>query len=180
LREQQTGGATDQLGLFSRSLLNSPLTAKGLAEAFGAHANLPFAPDYANRLAQIDFSALSGFLRGFIDLVFEHDGRWYVVDYKSNRLGRTPQDYAPDRLPPVMMSHHYVLQYHLYVVALHRYLNQRLPRYDYERHFGGVYYLFLRGMAPRYARGNGVYYDRPPRRLIERLTSLLDGAGGRR
>jgi exodeoxyribonuclease V beta subunit len=60
-------------------------------------------------------------------------------------------------------------------VALHRYLAQRLPNYGYDRHFGGVYYLFLRGMAPEHERGNGVFFDRPSRQLIENLSGLLAG-----
>jgi exodeoxyribonuclease V beta subunit len=77
-----------------------------------------------------------------------------------------------------MVHRHYHLQYHLYVVALHRYLRWRLPGYDYERHFGGVYYLFLRGMigpsTPQTAGvSHGVFYDRPPVALVEALDRLL-------
>lgn len=74
-----------------------------------------------------------------------------------------------------MTAHHYVLQYHLYIVALHRYLTRRLRGYDYDRHFGGVHYLFLRGMHPSYPPGNGVFTDRPSRRLIEKLSETLGG-----
>jgi exodeoxyribonuclease V beta subunit len=123
----------------------------------------------------LDFRPLAGFLKGFIDLVFEHAGRWYVVDYKSNVLGVHADDYRPERLVTAMTEHHYFLQYHLYVVALHRYLTRRFPGYDYDRHFGGVYYLFLRGMAPAYARNNGVFSDRPSRQLIEGLSAVLAG-----
>ncbi|MBI3782194.1 MAG: exodeoxyribonuclease V subunit beta [Deltaproteobacteria bacterium] len=172
--EHDAGPSGDQLGLFAPQTSGVALTPKSLAKAFARHARLPFAPEYANRLAQVEFTALAGFLKGYIDLIFEHEGLWYVVDYKSNRLGPTPHAYTPQRLPAVMMSHHYLLQYHLYLVALHRHLKRRLPGYDYERHCGGVYYLFLRGMAPRYAPGNGVYFDRPPRKLIEQLSHLFD------
>jgi len=74
-----------------------------------------------------------------------------------------------------MDAHHYFLQYHLYVVALHRYLSARLPDYDYDRHFGGVYYLFLRGMSPAHAPGCGVFRDRPARELVEALSAALAG-----
>ena len=121
------------------------------------------------------FPPLAGFLKGFIDLAFEHGGCWYVVDYKSNFLGVHPEDYRSARLPGVMAEHHYFLQYHLYVVALHRYLIMRLPGYDYDRHFGGIFYLFLRGMSPARGRGNGVFHDRPPRRLIDDLSAILAG-----
>ncbi len=89
---------------------------------------------------------LDGLLKGFIDLVFEADGRWYVVDYKSNWLGDTPAAYSEARVAEAIFAHRYELQYVLYTLALHRYLQRRLPAYDPERHLGGVRYLFLRGM----------------------------------
>ncbi|MBI1814565.1 MAG: exodeoxyribonuclease V subunit beta [Deltaproteobacteria bacterium] len=152
-----------------------PLTAARLADVFTRYAASPVPSGYAEHVRNLGFSALAGFLRGFIDLVFEHNGRWYVVDYKSNMLGPRAHDYEPAKLIEPMSQHHYFLQYHLYVVALHRYLASRLPDYDYDRHFGGIYYLFLRGMAPGHAHHNGVFHDRPPRALIERLSAVLAG-----
>ena len=73
------------------------------------------------------------------------------------------------------MSHHYVLQYHIYTVALHRYLRTRLPNYDYEKHFGGVYYLFIKGMNKSLGPGNGIFRDRPSIELITRLDELFSG-----
>ncbi|MGD0950521.1 MAG: exodeoxyribonuclease V subunit beta [Candidatus Binatia bacterium] len=151
------------------------LTRERLAAVFAQHATAPVPADYAARLRSLGFAPLTGFLKGFIDLVFEHDGRWYVVDYKSNRLGPHPDDYGQPQVIAAMVEHHYFLQYHLYVVALHRYLTRRLPGYDYDRHFGGVYYLFLRGMAPEHYGGNGVFFDRPSRQLIENLSEALAG-----
>jgi exodeoxyribonuclease V beta subunit len=151
------------------------LTRERLAAVFARHAAAPVPADYAERLRRLGFAPLAGFLKGFIDLVFEHAGRWYLVDYKSNLLGVHAHDYRPERLMAAMTEHHYFLQYHLYVVALHRYLTRRLPDYDYERHCGGIYYLFLRGMAPAYARGNGIFRDRPSRQLIEALSAVLAG-----
>ncbi len=158
-----------------------PLTSPGLAEVMARYGAATMPPGYAGRLAALRFKELEGYLRGFIDLVFESGGRWYVVDYKSNHLGPRPADYRAARLPQVMADHHYILQYHLYAVALHRYLGLRLAGYDYESHFGGVYYLFLRGMSPEYPRHNGVFWDRPGGALIEALSQLLAGAadGGR-
>lgn len=150
------------------------LTRERLAEAFARHAVPPVSPEYPHRLRQLGFAPLNGFLKGFIDLAFVHQGRWYIVDYKSNFLGSMPDDYQPSRLLHPMAEHHYFLQYHLYVVALHRHLNNRLPDYDYDRHFGGVYYLFLRGMAPDHGRA-GIFADRPGRALIEALSAALGG-----
>jgi len=126
-------------------------------------------------LAPLDFKGLSGFLKGFIDLVFEYEGRFYVVDYKSNWLGDSSGDYAPGRLREVMGREGYVFQYLVYGVAVHRLLRQRLPDYDYETHFGGVCYLFLRGMDP--ATDTGVFRERPPLELIEALDRLFVGDG---
>jgi exodeoxyribonuclease V beta subunit len=106
-------------------------------------------------------------------MVFEHRGRWYVVDYKSNLLGTRPADYLPERLRPVMTQHHYHLQYHLYVLAVQRYLTLRLGSFDAARDFGGVLYLFLRGMAPRHPRGCGVFFEQPPPALLRDLSELV-------
>jgi len=113
-----------------------------------------------------------GFMRGFVDLIFEHHGQYFLVDYKSNRLGNHLKDYAPDKLPLAMEEHQYFLQYHIYCVALHRYLEQRLKDYDYEKHFGGVFYLFLRGMHPDYPQ-NGIFYDKPDAHFIEQFSTLF-------
>lgn len=152
------------------------LTSAGWAEILARHGAPASLPAYAERVRRMGFAPFAGFLRGFIDLVFEHAGRWYVVDYKSNLLGARPQDYAPERLGESMAQHDYFLQYQIYTVALHRYLSARLPRYDYDSHFGGVYYLFLRGMSPSHPRGFGIFFDRPPRALIQDLSDLLRGA----
>ena len=101
--------------------------------------------------------------------------RHYVVDYKSNRLGEWAEDYAPARLDATMAEHHYVLQYHLYLVAAHRHLSLRMPGYDYERNVGGSYYLFLRGMGPHRPDGCGIHHDRPPQALVEALSELMEG-----
>lgn len=118
------------------------------------------------------FEALQGFMRGFIDLVFEHQGRFYLVDYKSNFLGQQQAAYHHSRLLDAMQQHHYLLQYHIYSLALHRYLQKRLPNYDYNQHFGGVYYLFLRGMKSEWGADYGVFRDKPDESLIDKLSAL--------
>jgi exodeoxyribonuclease V beta subunit len=114
-----------------------------------------------------------GFIRGFVDLVFEFERRYYLADYKSNWLGNRHEDYAPAQLAAAMSEAFYDLQYLLYTVALHRYLRLRIRDYDYDRHFGGVYYLFVRGMQPQHGCSSGVYATRPEKVLIERLDALL-------
>jgi exodeoxyribonuclease V beta subunit len=116
---------------------------------------------------------LNGMLKGFIDLVFEHDGRYFVADHKSNWLGPMDADYTPLRMRQVMLDKRYDLQAVLYVFALHRLLRSRLPGYDYERHVGGAVYLFLRGHA---APGQGLHVERPPWALIEALDQMFSGS----
>lgn len=127
---------------------------------------------------RLRFQPVAGVMRGFIDLVFEHEGRFYIADYKSNYLGPRPEDYAPEALGRAVAQHRYDVQYLIYTVALHRYLRHRLPDYDYERHFGGVYYLFLRGLRPSLGPDFGVWYDRPAPAQVAALDGLFTGEGG--
>ncbi|MBT0587346.1 exodeoxyribonuclease V subunit beta [Alteromonas oceanisediminis] len=105
---------------------------------------------------QLSMAQLEGLLHGFIDLIFEHNGRYYVADYKSNFLGDHFNAYLPAELAASSMSHGYDLQYLLYSVALHRYLQAMLPDYRVGTHFGGVVYLYLRGMHPHNQHQQGV------------------------
>ncbi len=97
---------------------------------------------------------MRGMLKGFIDLVFRHEGRYYLLDYKSNWLGEDREAYTRPAMEQAMRAHRYDLQYQLYSLALHRYLRHRLADYDYDRHFGGVIYLFLRGMDGQEGAGD--------------------------
>jgi len=124
---------------------------------------------------QLNFNPVNGMMKGFIDLIFEHKGRFFVLDYKSNHLGDHFDHYQRDALQTAIGEHRYDLQYLIYTLALHRYLQQRLPDYDYEKHFGGVYYLFLRGMDREQGADRGVYYDRPEHGLVDRLDLLFAG-----
>ena len=132
---------------------------------------------YGTLLRSLGATRVHGFLTGFVDLVFEHRGQWFVVDWKSNQLGANLAVYERSALQSVMDVNHYTLQYHLYLVALHRYLRVRLPDYDYDRHIGGAAYAFLRGFSggPS-ATGLGWFTDRPARALIEALSAVMDGA----
>ena len=118
---------------------------------------------------------LHGFLRGYVDLVVEHEGRWYILDYKSNWLGPAPADYGPEALADAIRAGGYPLQYLIYLVALHRYLATRLPGYDYERHVGGAFYLFVRGIDPAAGMRRGVYFDRPTAACLHALDECFRG-----
>ena len=120
---------------------------------------------------------IHGFLRGYIDLVVEHAGRWYVLDYKSHWLGPGPGDYAPKALGAAMRAGGYTLQSLIYLVALHRYLSVRLPGYEYERHVGGAFYLFVRGIDPAAGMRRGVYFDRPSAACLHALDDCFRGGG---
>jgi len=150
------------------------LTASKLAAAFQLATN----PGWADRIGRLSFTHVRGFMSGAIDLVFEHGGRWFVVDYKSNWLGERYGDYERSRLAEPMVEASYVLQYHLYTLAVHRYLRWRIgtDTYDYDAHFGGVRYLFVRGMRPDLGPTHGVFADRPPRSMIEELDQAIGGA----
>ena len=137
-----------------------------------------------------DHDRLKGYLKGFMDLVVEVEGRYYILDWKSNFLvvGMPAladevlndfllKNYSSSSMEQSVQSHGYALQYLLYTVALHRMLKVRLgAKYDYEKHFGGVFYLFVRGVRPGLAvdgKPCGVWYDCPSRALIEDLDAIL-------
>ncbi|ARD21945.1 exodeoxyribonuclease V subunit beta [Shewanella japonica] len=122
--------------------------------------------------AGFEFDELQGMLKGFIDLTFEYQGRFYIADYKSNHLGENFSDYDTHAMAKAISSHRYNLQYILYTLALHRYLALRLPQYDYNTHIGGCFYLFLRGMTPHEPQ-SGVFFDKPPQALIDALDRLF-------
>ncbi|SNC61686.1 DNA helicase/exodeoxyribonuclease V, beta subunit [Marinobacter sp. es.048] len=121
---------------------------------------------------RVEETRFNGMLKGFIDLVFEHNGRYYVLDYKSNTLGEDDSAYTDQAMGNAILDKRYDLQYVLYLLALHRLLKARLPDYDYDRHIGGAVYLFLRGID---SSTGGAFTDKPPRALIEQLDALFDG-----
>lgn len=110
---------------------------------------------------------MQGMLTGSMDLVLQHDGRYWVVDYKSNKL----PSYDSATLQDAVLHKRYEVQYVLYTLALHRLLKVRLPGYDYAQHMGGAVYMFLRGI---HAEGAGVHLHRPPQALIEALDALFE------
>jgi len=129
--------------------------------------------------AQVATSSWSGFLHGFVDLVFEHEGRWHVLDWKSNKLGEHASDYHREALERSIDEHAYALQFCLYTLALHRLLRGRVPGYSYERDFGAVHYVYLRGaggLDAEPARPFGVYSARPSAALVDTLDHLFEGS----
>lgn len=128
--------------------------------------------DYFEVLNRLSFRQSRGMLQGFIDLVFMHKDRFYILDWKSNHLGMKASDYNQDTMHESMCRSAYILQYHLYTLALNRLLKLRLPGYSYEKHFGGVIYLYLRGISDDSAT-NGIYFDRPEPEFIRRAGEVM-------
>ena len=118
-------------------------------------------------------SQLHGMMHGFIDLIFQWQGQYFLADYKSNFLGNRLRDYSLSSMEVSMRQSFYDLQYLLYALALHRYLTVRLPGYDPDRHFGGVYYFYLRGMSPE--GQEGVYHRKLSGELLRQLDALFGG-----
>ena len=146
----------------------SPARLQELLGKFGWSSTVPAEAE------RVVWDPIQGFLKGFIDLVFQFEGRFYLVDWKSNWLGNRMEDYSPAAMRDEMQRQHYFVQYHLYTVALHKYLALRQPSYDYDQHFGGVIYLFLRGLDPAHPE-RGAFRDRPSRAVVEQLSALLEG-----
>ncbi|WP_430389223.1 exodeoxyribonuclease V subunit beta [Dyella sp. 20L07] len=129
------------------------------AHTLDAHPRTPLLPEHIN-----------GLLKGFIDLVVERQGRYYVIDYKSNKLGGDASAYTTDAMRDSILRERYDLQYALYTLALHRQLRARLPGYSYDQHIGGVAYLYLRGID---GSGHGVHQERLPFSLIDAMDRLF-------
>jgi exodeoxyribonuclease V beta subunit len=190
---------------FGKDGRRSRVTSDRIAAALGQRKKARAADDERiMRTAWIDamkwLGPIAGFMTGSIDLVFRHEveghARWFLADYKSNRIdphgtGRFPiEHFAFDFMRCAMEQNSYYLQYHLYLLALHRYLRLRLgvdargkDLYDYDRDIGGVYYLFVRGMIGERTPldgpySHGCFYDKPPFEVIDALDRLFDDPAG--
>lgn len=129
--------------------------------------------DFPKTIGRLEFFPSSGFMKGFVDLVFERDGKFYFADWKSNWLGPDASFYTSENLGRAMAENFYTLQLSIYALALHRYLGRRLPDYDYEKNFGGAFYIFLRGTENE---SGGIFHSQPGRTTIERLDRIFHGA----
>lgn len=159
ITEMQFHMPTEQFSpsALSEALLEDPLIAEGG----------DLRREWAESIAEWRFDRFSGFLQGFIDLLFEKNGRWYVADYKSNRL----PSYDAKSIEAAMLHHHYLLQSRIYCVALHRHLAHHLQDYQPDVHFGGVVYLFVRDMPT-----GGTWFERPQPAALQSLSNLFNPA----
>jgi exodeoxyribonuclease V beta subunit len=185
------------LQLWIESMLNTALDDRGLklSSLSNAHRLNELSFDFAfdhldiarlNAVVQAASDAsleplstknFGGLITGVIDLVFYYEGKYYLADYKSNHLGSSLDDYRPDQLKQAMIDRRYDLQSLIYTIALHRYLTLRVPGYQYEEHFGGSFYLFLRGMRPLSGPDTGVYFERVGVETIAALEAEFDYSG---
>jgi exodeoxyribonuclease V beta subunit len=153
-------------------------TAERFIHAVAGAADAPAPDSWIADLASLGFGEIDGWLTGRIDLVLPRADRYWIVDWKSNRLGDSPVNYNQAAMLAEMRNAQYFLQAHLYALALHRRLKLRRPGYDYDAHFGGVYYLFVRGIdgsTEPDGSARGVYFLRPERGVIDRLEAAVLG-----
>jgi len=151
------------------------ISADKLGNVFRSHSGKTIPEGFTGLIEDLGFKPHKGMMRGFIDMVFRADEKYYLVDWKSNFLGGTIEEFERDKLDEVMERELYILQYHIYAVALHQYLGVRVKDYNYHDHFGGVFYLFLRGIDPLKNSDYGVFFDKPKFDLIHDLTHCLAG-----
>tara|TARA_Y100001968_G_scaffold333661_1_gene398076 strand:+ start:5106 stop:8882 length:3777 start_codon:yes stop_codon:yes gene_type:complete len=182
-----------------------PITPNGkaiksidLSNAFKKNPKAKFSSSYSKEIKTLNINS-KGFLTGSIDLIFVDNSnhstaKWWVADWKSNWIGSkegesiscTPSHYNGKSIEDQMMRHHYPLQAHLYLVALHRFLYWRLPNYEPSRHLGGYIYFFLRGIPEMKNNFNiissdstpGIILEQAPVERILEINNLID-VGGR-
>ena len=132
--------------------------------------------NHGHRVHLPSYQQLKGMMHGFIDLIFHADGKYYVCDYKSSHLGDQYSDYNDLAMRHNIEKSHYDLQYLIYALALHRHLKYALADYDPKQHFGGIYYLYLRGMSNQAEHhGCGVYYRQITLAELEQLDDIFAG-----
>lgn len=141
--------------------INESLSSQRLAAAFAGHSG---DARYAAMLAALPSGELAGYLQGFLDRVVFHNGAWGVIDWKTNRLGDTAGAYGEASLLACARHSHYLLQTHLYLVALRRYLGPDIP-------IAGAWLVFLRGI--RSGSSNGILHIQPPAALMDAMDELF-------
>jgi exodeoxyribonuclease V beta subunit len=144
-----------------------------LQSVFKRHSHHQSGMNFPAQLEKLKFNPVGGFMKGYMDLIFQHQDRFFLVDWKSNYLGPTIDSYRRDALAEVMHTNFYILQYHLYVLALCQYLRLRNPTFRYDTDFGGAFYIFIRGIDQHRSPESGIYFDRPKATLINALGKAL-------
>ncbi|CAL4322986.1 exodeoxyribonuclease V subunit beta [Buchnera aphidicola] len=112
-----------------------------------------------------------GILKGFIDLIFQYDEKYYFVDYKSNFLGET-KNYQKKNLEKYFLKEKYNIQFYLYSLALHKFLQKKVKNYNFKKNFGGGYYLFLRGMDGKNSN-QGTFFLVPKHKILKKINKTF-------
>jgi len=174
-------GTCDRLNELEFYYPLSMLRSENLSKVFRDHRGDGSMIDGSSlSVDRFEFQPVKGFMKGFVDLIFRRKtngvDRYYILDWKSNFLGYSKEDYRQENLERVMVNERYNLQYHLYALALHKYLMLKLgDHYDYRTHFGGVFYIFLRGVKPEDNGQYGIFRDTPDHDFIADLSRVLWG-----
>jgi exodeoxyribonuclease V beta subunit len=151
----------------------NPINPKSLLTLFRNQQRFDKLAAFPNQLEKLVFAPASGFMKGYIDLIFKKHDKFYLVDWKTNHLGSTLEDYNQDKLHQTMIENFYILQYHLYSLALCQYLKLRQPDFRYVNDFGGVFYIFIRGVNKTRGPEFGIFYDLPDSDLMHDLGKAL-------
>ena len=177
----------------------NPISPSDLANVFRKDPSARFSSSYIKKLEELSFNS-KGFLTGSIDLVFKENEfnnteRWWIVDWKSNWIGDIskeeeeskcgPRYYNNEAMEKQMILHHYPLQAHLYLVALHRYLKWRVHNYSIKKNLGGYIYFFLRGIPSIHSIKEdlsedfipGIIVENAPLNRVTMLDSILRDGG---
>ena len=149
------------------------ITPKKLVDLFSKFQGIDPIKHFPSQLENLTFSPSHGFMKGYIDLVFYADSKFYLIDWKSNFLGSDMENYKTRSLVDVMNHTFYTLQYHIYALALHQYLSHRYPEYTYENNFGGILYIFLRGVDKSLGTDYGIYTDFPNPDLLNNIGKMF-------
>lgn len=119
----------------------------------------------------ISFNKLSGILTGAIDMIFCWKNKYYIIDYKSNWLGENKNSYSNKKIINIIINNRYDIQYQIYSLALHKYLKMKIKNYKFKKNFGGVFYLFIRGINNE--NKNGIFFKKINVKFINKLNKLF-------
>lgn len=152
----------------------SSISMKKIARLFEKYPELYGNESFPAKLAELQCSVTSGFMHGYADMIFESEGKYYIIDWKTNHLGTSTEDYCQERLMNAMEESFYILQYSVYLAALIRFLRSKIADFSFEKHIGGIFYIFLRGISKE-KPGNGVFYCLPPEGFLEEIENIFSG-----
>ena len=145
-----------------------------LGQNLEKHSNNTFVEYLLNKSDKSPLQIDQQFFKGFIDLTFKKDNQFFIIDWKSNLLTGQQNAFGSSELPEAMANADYILQYHIYILALHRYLRSTSQgTYNYSENFGGAYYLFLRGIHQQNNPDDGIFFDCPTESIIQEMDQFL-------